>query len=58
MRHARRGHIPTTGERFEWETRRFEVIDMDGHRIDKLFTPGEVLEVVSTSPTPETPAMK
>ena len=28
--------IPTTGERFEWKNYRFEVVDMDGNRIDKL----------------------
>ena len=36
----RLGHIPVTGEHFEWEAagdaRRFEVIDMDGHRVDKV----------------------
>lgn len=30
------GHIPTTGEYFEWGDLRFEVVDMDGHRIDKV----------------------
>lgn len=29
-------HIPTEGEHFTWEGARFEVVDMDGHRIDKL----------------------
>ena len=29
-------HIPTTGERFEWNGFDFEIIDMDGQRIDKL----------------------
>lgn len=29
-------HIPTSGEKFEWETFSFEVVDMDGTRIDKL----------------------
>ena len=36
----RLGHIPAGGEHFEWDTdgdvRRFEVIDLDGHRIDKV----------------------
>jgi len=37
---ARLGHIPSTGERFEWEKVRFEVLDMDGHRVDRvLVTP-------------------
>lgn len=33
---ARLGHIPKTGERFEWMGHRFEVIDMDKHRVDKV----------------------
>jgi putative hemolysin len=36
----RLGHIPTAGETVEWQGFRFEVVDMDGHRIDKvLITP-------------------
>ena len=30
------GHIPQTGEVFEWRAIRFEVVDLDGARIDKL----------------------
>jgi len=30
------GHIPTDGESFEWQRYRFEVIDMDSNRIDKV----------------------
>lgn len=30
------GHIPATGERFVWEDFEFEVVDMDGVRIDKI----------------------
>jgi putative hemolysin len=41
------GHVPTTGERFEWNGWGFEVIDMDGHRIDKLLI---------TPPGPDDPA--
>jgi len=29
-------HIPATGETFEWNGFEFEIIDMDGQRIDKL----------------------
>ena len=29
-------HIPTAGEHFEWNGRRFEVMDMDGKRVDKV----------------------
>jgi putative hemolysin len=34
LRHI--GHIPTAGESFEREGARFEVVDMDGRRIDKI----------------------
>ncbi len=30
------GHIPATGEAFCWNRFRFEIVDMDGHRIDKI----------------------
>ena len=30
------GHIPKAGEFFDFEQYRFEVIDMDGHRVDKV----------------------
>ena len=30
------GHLPEAGEHFEFEDWRFEVVDMDGRRIDKL----------------------
>ena len=30
------GHIPTTGDYFTWGGFRFEVVDMDGHRVDKI----------------------
>lgn len=29
-------HIPSTGETFDWRGFKFEIIDMDGQRIDKL----------------------
>ena len=28
--------IPATGQTFEWKNLRFEVLDMDGRRIDKV----------------------
>jgi putative hemolysin len=34
LRHL--GHIPVAGEHFTWNGLRFEVIDMDQHRIDKV----------------------
>jgi putative hemolysin len=30
------GHVPTAGDRFEWEGFSFEVVDMDRHRVDKV----------------------
>ena len=33
---ARLGRIPRTADAFEWSGMRFEVIDMDGRRIDKV----------------------
>lgn len=30
------GHMPTVGEHFVWEDYRFEIVDMDGPRIDKV----------------------
>lgn len=32
----RLGHIPLTGESFTWRNWRFEVVDLDGRRIDKV----------------------
>jgi len=33
---ARFEHVPHEGETFEWENYKFEVIDMDGRRVDKI----------------------
>ena len=33
---ARLGRIPRTADAFEWSGMRFEVVDMDGRRIDKV----------------------
>ncbi|WP_257670617.1 hemolysin family protein [Parapedobacter tibetensis] len=30
------GHMPTVGERMQWKNHEFEVMDMDGNRIDKV----------------------
>ena len=30
------GHIPKTGERLQWNDFLFEIVDMDGARIDKI----------------------
>lgn len=39
------GHIPRTGEVFEWHGIRFEVVDLDGARIDKLLVTPAVVPV-------------
>ncbi|MGQ0430014.1 MAG: hemolysin family protein [Gammaproteobacteria bacterium] len=33
---AQLGHLPSAGESFRWRGLRFEVVDMDGRRVDKL----------------------
>jgi putative hemolysin len=33
---ARLGHIPQTGDYFDWDGMRFEVVDMDGRRVDRI----------------------
>ena len=30
------GHVPAASDRFVWERYRFDVVDMDRHRIDRL----------------------
>jgi putative hemolysin len=30
------GRVPTAGDRFSWAGREFEVLDMDGRRVDKV----------------------
>jgi putative hemolysin len=30
------GRIPSTGDHFQWGGVRFEVVDMDGYRVDKV----------------------
>ena len=33
---SRLGRIPVASDQFEWKGRRFEVVDMDGNRVDKV----------------------
>ena len=33
---ARLGRVPMAGDRFGWEGFSFEVVDMGGHRVDKV----------------------
>jgi putative hemolysin len=42
---ARLGHVPRTADRFEWGPLRFEVVDMDARRVDKV--------LVSRAPSPQ-----
>lgn len=44
----RLGHVPTEGERVEWDGFTFEIVDMDGNRIDKVL-------VTPTTPAPVEP---
>jgi putative hemolysin len=48
------GRVPQATDQFEWNTLTFEVMDMDGHRVDKV--------LVTTLPPrpapPEPPAKK
>ncbi len=46
---ARLGHLPKVGETTEWAGFRFEVVDMDGYRIDRvLATPPRIDELSAT----------
>lgn len=42
------GRIPHSGDAFEWDGFRFEVVDMDGHRVDKV-----LIQPVTPEPRPE-----
>jgi putative hemolysin len=33
---TRLGRIPSVGDRFAWQERTFEIVDMDGRRVDKV----------------------
>jgi putative hemolysin len=44
---ARLGHIPHAADAFDWGGWRFEVVDMDGRRVDKV--------MVSRAPSPQPP---
>jgi putative hemolysin len=36
------GRIPDVGDTFDWDNRRFEIVDMDGRRIDRVLVTSEV----------------
>ncbi|MEW6404098.1 MAG: hemolysin family protein [Chloroflexota bacterium] len=42
------GRVPQAADHFEWHGLRFEIVDMDGHRVDKV--------LVTTLPKPAQPA--
>ena len=44
------GTIPNSGQHFEFENLRFEVLDMDGHRVDKVLVSQSPLPVSSPQP--------
>jgi putative hemolysin len=44
---SRLGHIPRTADAFQWGGLKFEVVDMDGRRVDKV--------MVSREPSPQPP---
>jgi len=44
------GRLPSTGDRFEWEGYSFEVMDMDGRRVDRV-----LVAPTRATPAKETP---
>jgi putative hemolysin len=42
------GHVPCEGELLDWDGHRFEILDMDRHRVDKVL----VTRVGNSEPTP------
>jgi putative hemolysin len=52
---ARLGHIPRCADRFDWDALRFEVVDMDGRRVDKVLV-SRVTSPQSPPTAPPSPA--
>ncbi len=48
------GRVPQASDHFEWSGMRFEVMDMDGHRVDKVL----VMTLPPRSPTQPVPGKK
>ena len=44
------GHVPQIGERLDWQGLRFEVIDMDGRRIDRVLVSPTPAAAAGTPP--------
>ena len=47
---ARLGRVPKTADEFEWGGLRFEVVDMDGRRIDKVMVSRIELKGLTITP--------
>jgi putative hemolysin len=47
---ARLGKIPVVGDKFEWDGIRFEVLDMDGNRVDRVLATPETENAAAISP--------
>jgi putative hemolysin len=47
---AQLGEVPATGQGFVWGGYRFEVVDMDGRRIDKVLVSREPAATASQTP--------
>ena len=45
------GRIPSVADFFEWNSLRFEVVDMDGKRIDKVLVSPRLIEGPGTADT-------
>jgi putative hemolysin len=48
------GSVPVTGQKFSWQGWHFEIIDMDGNRVDKVLLMQEQPAPEPISPKPET----
>ena len=44
------GHVPTVSEHYEWNQLRFEIVDMDGKRIDKVLVSSAQTNPASAAP--------
>jgi putative hemolysin len=51
---ARLGRVPEVADTFEWGRHRFEVVDMDGRRVDKVLVTPMVLEDAERTKTVDT----
>ena len=45
------GRVPGAGDRFQWQGVSFEVVDMEGHRVDKVL----VARTPDSAPTDDAP---